>query len=142
MSNKIKEGLEVIEELKDVVKHQYDYYKHMTIINSGSILVIIALFEGVFKDPKGIEIIIISIASFVVSLVCSLEIMSTIGNLVLNLTEIHGISITQNKDEANKILARMRSTIKQIQVIDELHRIFFYLGIGMLVYFAIYNFLQ
>ena len=44
--------------------------------------------------------------------------------------------------QTDKILAEMRSTLKRIQVIDELHRIFFYLGIGMLVYFAIYNFLQ
>ena len=124
MSNKIKEGLEVIEELKDVVKHQYDYYKHMTIINSGSILVIIALFEGVFKDPKGIEIIIISIVSFVVSLVCSLEIMSMIGTLVLYFTEIHRVSITQSKNKTDEISANMQSTIKRIKVISKLHFFF------------------
>jgi len=142
MSKKIKAGIEIIEKLRGDVKLQYDYYKHMTIINAGSILVIIALFEGVFEDPKGIEIIIISIVSFVVSLVCSLEIMSMIGNLVLYLTEIHRVSITKSKDEANKISAKMKSTIKKIQVFTDLHGIFFYLGIVMLVYFAIYNFLQ
>ena len=61
--------------LFDVVKSYIDYFKHITTLNTGSILIIIALLEGVFKKPKALYLIGISVFSFVISLVCSLIIM-------------------------------------------------------------------
>ena len=141
MPDDIKEAIEVLEKLKEVLKYRYDYFKHLTTLNAGSILIIIALLKGIFKEPKGIEIILVSIVCFVLSLVCSLTIMTMIGNLVLYISGIYGAFVAKDIKGGNEISDKAKSTSSKAKIIDWLSHIFFILGIVMLVCFAFINFL-
>lgn len=141
MSNDIKEGVEGLEKLKEVLKFQYDYYKHMTTLSAGSILIIIAILKGVFEEPKGIATVMVSIVCFVLSLIGSLVIMSIIANLVLYLTGIYIAFIAGDLKDMKKVSDKAQSTTKKAKVFDILQGIFFLLGIAMLVWFTFINFL-
>lgn len=141
MSKDAKEAVEILEKLKEVFKYHYDYYKHMTTLNAGSILIIIALLEGIFKEPKGIVIILVSIVCFVLSLICSLIIMSMMGNLALYMAGVYAAFIAKDIKGIEKISDRAKSTHGKTKDIGILNTIFFLLGIVMLVCFAFINFL-
>jgi len=141
MPDNAKETLEALETLKEVLKYPYDYIKHMTILSSGSILIIIAILEGVFKEPKDIGIVMASIVSFVLSLICSLILMSIIANLVLYITSIYGFYVAGNVGGIKEALDKVNSICKKAKVIEWFNNIFFFLGIAMLVCFAFINFL-
>lgn len=140
MPDNAKETFEVLEKFKEVLKYPYDYIKHMTILSSGSILIIIAILEGIFKEPRGIGIVMVSIVSFVLSLICSLLLMSIIANLALYITSICGSHIAGNMGEIKEALGKVNSNCKKAKVIEWLNDIFFLFGIIMLVCFAFINF--
>jgi len=141
VSNDAKEAVEILEKLKEVLKYHYDYYKHMTTLNAGSILIIIAVLEGIFKEPKGIIIILISIGFFVLSLLCSLIIMSMTGNLVLYVAGVYAAFVAKDLEGIDKAGHKAESTHLKTRDIGILNTIFFLLGIAMLVCFAFINFL-
>lgn len=63
-----------LEELKykaEAFKQQYDFFKHMTTLNTSSILIIVALMQYVFRNPKVVFWVIISIGLLFLALVCS-----------------------------------------------------------------------
>lgn len=141
MSNDIKEAIEVLEKLKEVLKYQYDYFKHMTTLNAGSILIIIALLEGIFEDPKCIGIVLISIGSFVLSLICSLMMMPMTTNIVLYITSMYSNYIAGDVEGIKEVSDKAKSSVNKIKVVDWFNSILFLLGITMLAVFAFINFL-
>jgi len=141
MPDDIKEMIEIFEKLKESLKFHYDYHKHMTTINAGSILLIIAILEGIFRDPKGIIFIISSIVCFVLSLTCSLIGMTTITHVILSMVMTQHAMFTKNIKEYEKISNMAKVRLNRLDVIDNLHRISFFLGIVLLVSFAFINFL-
>jgi len=141
VSNDAKEAVEILEKLKEVLKYHYDYYKHMTTLNAGSILIIIAILQGIFKEPKGIGIILSSIVFFVLSLICSLIIMSMVGNLILYMAGAYAAFVAKDIKEIEKTIDKAKSTYGKTRVIGIFNTIFFLLGIAILVFFAFINFL-
>lgn len=141
MSKDIKEVNELYEKLKEALRYHYDYHKHMTILNAGSILIIIAILEGIFREPKGIMFIMFSIVCFVLSLICSLIVMTTITGMTLIMAAIHLAFFNKNIKEFEEISDRAKPSTHRIDVLNKLHIIFFFLGIVLLVWFAFINFL-
>jgi hypothetical protein len=63
--------LEMLKYKAEALKQQYDFFKHMTTLNTGSILIIVALMQSDFQDATVVCLVIISIVLFFGSLVCS-----------------------------------------------------------------------
>lgn len=141
MPNDIENAIKIFEKLKEVFKYRYDYHKHMNSLNAGAILLIIAILEGVFKEPKGIGIILSSIVCFVLSLMCSLFIMSAITNLILKMTQIHSALLRDDSDKIEKCIKTITSISDRNAIAENLQAIFFSLGIALVVFFAFVNFL-
>lgn len=141
MSNDIKEVIEIYEKLKEAFRYHYDYHKHMTILNAGSILIIIAILEGIFREPKGIIFIMFSIVCFVLSLICSLIVMTTITGITLTMTALHLALFNKNIKEFEEISDKAKPSVRRMDVLNKLHIIFYLIGIIILVLFAFINFL-
>lgn len=63
-----------LEELKykaEAFKQQYDFFKHMTTLNTSTILIIVALMQYVFKKPSVVYFVIASILFTFGCLICS-----------------------------------------------------------------------
>ena len=141
MPSDIEDVIKIFDKLKEVLRYHYDYHKHMTILNAGSILIIIAILEGIFKKPKGIIFIMFSIVCFVLSLMCSLIVMTTITKITLSMTAIDLAFFNKNIKEFEAISDNAKSSIHRIDVLDKFHIIFYFIGITILVLFAFINFL-
>lgn len=57
---------------RDALKQLYDFFKHLTTINTGSILLMIAMLEKLFKSPEWKWLIGASFTCFLLSLCASL----------------------------------------------------------------------
>ena len=69
-----------MESYVDFLKTQHDYYKHLTTLNTGSILITIAFVEKIFSPSVQYSIyaVPLAIAGFLASLIFSLVMMSKI----------------------------------------------------------------
>ena len=63
-------------------KHYFEFFKHLTTINTGSIIILITFIEKLFANPEWNFLIIVCLVGFIISLMCSLGAMwfvSTLG---------------------------------------------------------------
>ena len=141
MQNEAKEAFELLDKVNELLRFHYDYHKHLTTLSAGSILIIIAILKGIFKEPKGIIIVLSSIVCFVLSLACSLIVMSMIEKITAHIIEMHAAYIKGNLKKMKESIDSASSAGDRIDVIDWFNRIFFFLGMAVLVLFAFINFL-
>jgi hypothetical protein len=59
----------------EALKTIYDFFKHLTTLSTGSILLMATLMERVFKSPVATGLVSISFVGFIVSIVSSLASM-------------------------------------------------------------------
>ncbi|MDQ3847399.1 MAG: hypothetical protein M3261_00410, partial [Thermoproteota archaeon] len=57
----------------------YDTFKHLTTINTGSILLLVAFIEKLFTNPRWKVLITVAFISFIISTVCSIFMMIMIA---------------------------------------------------------------
>ena len=133
--------------LSGLIKHTYDYFKHMTTLNTGSLLIIIALLEGVFKEQEGIFAVVISICCFTISLVCALVTLGvfirteTVAlKMYLDLQE-ENEEENEEKTKNNKVnhQKELDSLIKKSKVTEYITMYTFIAGIVMFLVFAFMN---
>lgn len=60
----------------------YDSMKHLTTLNTGSILLLVTFLEKLFGNPRWKALIAVSLISFVASIVCSVSSMLQSANHV------------------------------------------------------------
>jgi hypothetical protein len=60
----------------------YDSMKHLTTLNTGSILLLVTFLEKLFSNPRWNALIAVSLISFVASIVCSVSSMLQSANHV------------------------------------------------------------
>jgi hypothetical protein len=101
-------------------KLYYDVFKHLTTLSTGSILILATFLESLFADPQWRVLIVVSLLSFVVSIVAAVLMMFFQAGAVLQLRE------AANRAEHTSFLITTGS---------------FLLGIISFVVFAIRNFL-
>jgi len=120
----------------ETLKYQSDYFKHVTTLSTGSILIIVALVEGVFKSPEGIVFIWLSILGFLVCLVSSVFMMQVIGGFLGELC---------TPWEPDKRHERQEKIVKTAKTANRIQRwswVGFLGGIVFLLIFSLINFLQ
>jgi len=125
--------------LLELVKSYVDYFKHITTLNTGCILIIIALLEGVFENPKGLFLIAVSIFFFVVSLVCSLVVMKIWLNYAEHMIGYIFTNWGQNKDLFRQ---KIKSAISLKRKLATYVILAFLLGVFFLLGFTAINFFR
>jgi hypothetical protein len=78
--------LEHLERMKESQRMQFDYFKHLTTLSSGSIAVVATLLAKVFPSATSFALPILSLLSFFVCITVSLWAMTAAGNAILYLT--------------------------------------------------------
>ena len=125
-------------------KHIYDYYKHMTTLSTGSLLIIVALLEGVFKKPEGMFAVAISICCFTVSLVCALVTLGVFikieGTSLEMYSDLQEEKKENTKDTTGKHQKTLNSLGKRGKVAEYITMYTFIAGIVMFLTFAFINF--
>lgn len=66
----------------DVHKVMFDYFKHLTMLSTGSILLLVAFLEKLFITPEWKLLIVFCFAGFVLSILASLIAMVVVGSFV------------------------------------------------------------
>ena len=130
----LKVTLEHIKNQVETVKCQYDFFKHMTTLNTGAFLIIVALLGGVFKNPKGMLFIVLSLSLFSMSLISSLKEMDLFAGL---LQKIWGWNFGLESQE--NIKKQIGSYKKKSNVYTKFSSFGFGLGMVSLLVFAMKN---
>jgi len=104
-----KEVIEWMERMKEVQRIQYDYFKYLITLSTGSILIIIAILEKVFTNPQilVIVLIMISMVGFAATIIFSLCALPNTGNMILYISGLQKAVVDHNekmkKDFEDKI---------------------------------------
>jgi uncharacterized membrane protein len=61
----------------------YDVFKHLTTLSTGSILILATLLETVFNEPQWLFLIVISLVSFILSIISAVRMMFFQASAVL-----------------------------------------------------------
>jgi len=60
----------------------FEYFKHITTLNTGAILLMIAFIERAFEDPEAKILAVLAFGFFVISLICSVLTMYRFAHLI------------------------------------------------------------
>ena len=135
----------VLHFMEEFQKNQIDYFKHLTTLNTGSILIAIALVKEVFKNPRGLILIVLSFAFFLVSLVSALYMMQVLNGYNQAFFTVFGSMLWMTEDNIGRIQADVHKIIGSIDKSTKwLHPITdfsFLIGIVGFLGFAFKNFL-
>ena len=71
-------------------KLQFDLYKHLTTLSTGSILLFVSFLEKLFVNPEWKFLVAVALGAFVLSILASIGLMMSISGLVLNLERTEG----------------------------------------------------
>jgi len=116
----------------------------MTTLSTGSILVIIALIEKVFRNPRGLALIVGSIIALLVSLMDSLAMISTLGGLLGNYYKSRTLTPEEilSNETLSKLLEDWKKTAKDANKRHKRSLRWFWIGILFLLIFFARNILQ
>jgi len=123
----------MVEEIKleaESLKQQYDFFKHITTLTTGAFLVIVALWEVVFKNPSGKIFIALSLIFFSASLFCLVLVMKLFSVV---LEKIWMWNFFSDTDNVKKDYKYFRGKTK---IYNWVSSICFWLGIVSLLIFA------
>ena len=99
----------------------YDSMKHLTTLNTGSILLLVTFLEKLFSNPRWKALIAVSLICFVVSIVCSVSSMLQSANDV------------KHSGRFQRLETRVKSAIYYSALLT------FVMGLAGLVAFALKN---
>jgi hypothetical protein len=103
MQKDINKLTESMEKMKEVQRIQYDYFKHLTTLSTGSILIIVAFLEKVFSEPTGIFLSIISIIALALCLIGSLLALPLPANIIMYIECLNIARIKEDEQMAEKL---------------------------------------
>jgi hypothetical protein len=107
--------------LQESEKLYFDSMKHLTTLNTGSILLLITFLEKLFQKPEWKFLVVVSLSIFVLSNICSISSMVQSANYIK-----HSANISD-------------SALKIKDLLHYLSLITFLFGILLLTIFAIKN---
>jgi len=150
MSEKRQEILETLEKLKEIQRMEFDYFKHLGTLSTGSILILVAFFEKVFSDPTGEAWIVISVICFVLCIADSLLAMPSASNIVLYTIGIRMVLVSGGEDteevkekakkEVEKAMDKINDAFDSLKIYDRVTRWSFLVGLIAFLIFAGVNF--
>lgn len=119
-NNKGKSGqveiIEGLERAKEIQRMQYDYFKYLIPLSTGSILILIAFIEKVLRDPLiYIEIILLlSLTGFVVTIISSLWALPSAVNMITYINKSQQIILNTKGLEAEKLKGEAKEQSEKI----------------------------
>ncbi len=147
VAKKREELLETLEKLKEIQRMEFDYFKHLTTLSTGSILVLVAFLEKVFSCPRGEVWALASIGCFALCVIGSLLALPSAGNIVLYTTGIRMVLVSvrageeeKAKEDVEKGLEKMNKAFNSMKFYDHFTRIVFFAGLASFLIFAGINF--
>lgn len=99
-------------------KLRYDLFKHLTTLNTGSILIVGATIKNLFPDPKSLSLIFYAFSCFLVSIVGSL-----IGMFMKSFQVHYGKSL----EEKDRYFAGMSTLLALMLFVSGLVLVIFFL---------------
>jgi len=107
--------------IADMSKVMFDYFKHLTALSTGSVLLLVTLLEKLFKDPLWKPLIVAAYVGFTLSILAALIAMIVVASFVGH---------PGNRTERSLGVFGVAATLALVT---------FFMGIGCLVTFAIKN---
>ncbi len=122
MSRKL---IEWMERMKEVQRMQYDYFKFLITLSTGSILIIVAILEKVLTDPQILVkvLIMISIVGFAATIIFSLGALPNTGNMIMYINALQNPHIEKNENKRKEYEDKINKALKSVSISD---RIVFY----------------
>ena len=142
MSKKSEKLDELTEKTKELPRMQYDYFKHLTTLSTGSILIIVAFLEKVFNEPRGSIVVVISLICFAFCLIGSLLALPLTGNVIMYITFCKIEALKGNEKKAKEFGKKGEDSLKEIGIYDDVSRYSFLAGIIAFLIFAGINFFK
>lgn len=151
-----QELIETLEKMKEIQPIKFDYFKHLTTLSTGSILILVAFLEKVFTAPQIVELALVSIGCFAVCVVGSLLAFPKASDIVVYITAIRmimlsvrGKDVVSGKDEkaveeameeARKGMEEFGDEVSKamscLKVYERITRWFFIAGIAIFLIFT------
>jgi len=114
------------------IQHNFSYFKHMTTLCTGSILILLALLDRVLKNPKGTIFLLGAFLSFMVALLFSLWMMRLM-NIML---------ATPLREDIEKATDEIKKTVETATKISKWSNTGFAIGIIFVLCFFFTNFID
>ena len=130
ISSETRLTIEFIKVRLESLKHQYDYFKNMTTLNTGAFILVVAFMERAFKNPIWGEVILVSLVCFSVSLFFSLRVMKSYTTFM---EKVWGWNFPIVGEQVG---IDMESLTKELQNQRKWCGVFFFLGIFSLLIYA------
>lgn len=125
---------------------EFDYFKHLATLSTGSILILVAFFEKVFSNPIGEAWVVVSVICFVLCIAGSLLAMPPAGNIVLYTTGVRMVLVSEVEDvkkaekKVQEGMDNINKAISSLKIYDYVTRWSFLTGLVTLLIFAGINF--
>ena len=127
--------IEFIKIRLESLKHQYDYFKNMTTLNTGAFIFVVAFMERAFENPIGKRFILLSLLCFSVSLFFSLKVMKSYTTFM---EKVWGWNFPI---DGQQVGIDIESLTKKLKNQRKWCGVFFFLGIFFLLVYAGINIL-
>jgi hypothetical protein len=113
-----KKLIEWMERMKEVQRMQYDYFKFLITLSTGSILIIIAILEKVLTDPQILVkvLIMISIVGFAATIIFSLGALPNTGNIILYINALQKPEIEKDEKKKREFGDKIDKAFKDISI--------------------------
>ena len=121
----------------EIIKYHSEYFKHITTLCTGSILIIVGLIEGVFKSPKGLVFVGFSLIALVACLVASLSMISTLGGMLGECYKAETANIKEITSPAfvSNLVSTWQTSAKTANKLQKISRYLFWIGLGFFLVF-------
>lgn len=133
--------LEWIERMKEVQRIQYDYFKHLTTLGSGSALFTIAFWEKLFMaaEPAARICGFVSILLFACTIVLALSALPIIGNIILYINGVQKAQINNDQKARREMVEKIGKSLDKMHRLDNLSIFAYCFGILSLIIYAAIN---
>lgn len=82
---------------REALKLQFDVYKHITTLSSGSIVLTCTFIEKFFKTPRFLALMIVSLVSFFLSIILSIYAMNDLARKQNINSDDRGLSLSASQ---------------------------------------------
>lgn len=120
-SDRAKELVESMEKMKEVQRIQYDYFKHLTTLNAGSIGIAVAFISRLSSASHCFALAILSLLSFFSGIIVALCGMIAAGNAIQYTCGIRVIWAAQKNDPEEAVKRVEEMQIKFDTMLDRIH---------------------
>jgi len=113
MSQNSEKLITWLEKMKEVQRIQYDYFKYLITLSTGSILIIIVIMEKVFTNPQPnlMKLVMISLSGFAVAIIFSLGALPDTANLIMYINALQKAEMYRDKKEKEKMQKKYNKKI-------------------------------